>query len=170
MAITPSWALYKVGSGSWGVVVKKWQLDILESKIVGWNLRCHIWRRENILQFAIFSFLIFNYLFSYFICFFLPPPSSSCPLISPFFITFYLSLFLSLHFFLYSSFFLRLLFASLRLLCRPFITTFLYFPYICLLLFKSQEHGFDPEESRWKRNKAGALVAIEYKSSDSGCG
>ena len=73
MAITPSWALYKVGSGSWGVVVKKWQLDILESKIVGWNLRCHIWRRENILQFAIFSFLIFNYLFSYFICFFSPP-------------------------------------------------------------------------------------------------
>jgi len=37
-------------------------------------------------------------------------------------------------------------------------------------LYKSKEHGFDPEESRWKRNKAGALVLNEYKSSDSGCG
>ncbi len=37
-------------------------------------------------------------------------------------------------------------------------------------LYQSQEHGFDPVENRWKRNKAGALVEIEYKSSDSGCG
>ena len=37
-------------------------------------------------------------------------------------------------------------------------------------LYKSEEHGFDPVESRWKRNKAGALVPIEYKSSESGCG
>ena len=37
-------------------------------------------------------------------------------------------------------------------------------------LYKSETHGFDPQESRWKRNKAGNIVAIDYKSSDSGCG
>ena len=37
-------------------------------------------------------------------------------------------------------------------------------------LYTSDTHGFDPEESRWKRNKAGATVAIDYKSSESGCG
>eukprot|EP00602_Paraphysomonas_sp_CaronLab_P003725 CAMPEP_0185034264 /NCGR_PEP_ID=MMETSP1103-20130426/23970_1 /TAXON_ID=36769 /ORGANISM="Paraphysomonas bandaiensis, Strain Caron Lab Isolate" /LENGTH=671 /DNA_ID=CAMNT_0027570847 /DNA_START=237 /DNA_END=2252 /DNA_ORIENTATION=- len=37
-------------------------------------------------------------------------------------------------------------------------------------LYKSAERGFDPVESRWRRNKAGAIVEIEYKASDSGCG
>lgn len=37
-------------------------------------------------------------------------------------------------------------------------------------LYQSETHGFDPDESRWKRNKAGVIVPIEYKSSDSGCG
>lgn len=37
-------------------------------------------------------------------------------------------------------------------------------------LYQSEAHGFDPVEQRWKRNKAGALVEIEYKSSESGCG
>ena len=32
------------------------------------------------------------------------------------------------------------------------------------------QHRFDPKESRWKRNKAGNIVAVDYKSSDSGCG
>eukprot|EP01038_Epipyxis_sp_PR26KG_P014523 gene14523-19499_t len=37
-------------------------------------------------------------------------------------------------------------------------------------LYRSETRGFDPEEQRWKRNKAGAIVEIEYKASDSGCG
>ena len=37
-------------------------------------------------------------------------------------------------------------------------------------LYQSESHGFDPSESRWRRNKAGALVAVDYKASDSGCG
>lgn len=37
-------------------------------------------------------------------------------------------------------------------------------------LYHSEERGFDPVENRWKRNKTGALVEIEYKSSESGCG
>lgn len=37
-------------------------------------------------------------------------------------------------------------------------------------IYQSPERGFDPIENRWKRNKAGALVEIEYKSTDSGCG
>lgn len=37
-------------------------------------------------------------------------------------------------------------------------------------LYKSQERGFDPKESRYRRTKTGALVEVEYKSSDSGCG
>ena len=37
-------------------------------------------------------------------------------------------------------------------------------------LYQSSERGFDPAENRWKRNKAGSLVEIEYKSTDSGCG
>ncbi|CAE7549070.1 tyw1, partial [Symbiodinium microadriaticum] len=37
-------------------------------------------------------------------------------------------------------------------------------------LYQSAERGFDPVENRWKRNKTGALVEIEYKSTDSGCG
>ena len=35
---------------------------------------------------------------------------------------------------------------------------------------QSAERGFDPEEKRWRRNKAGDRVEIEYKSSKSGCG
>lgn len=37
-------------------------------------------------------------------------------------------------------------------------------------LYKSPERGFDPIESRWRRNKAGAVVENEYKPSSSGCG
>lgn len=37
-------------------------------------------------------------------------------------------------------------------------------------LFQSTQRGFDPIENRWKRNKQGAMVEIEYKSSESGCG
>jgi tRNA wybutosine-synthesizing protein 1 len=37
-------------------------------------------------------------------------------------------------------------------------------------LYQSAERGFDPVENRWKRNKAGTVVEIEYKSTDSGCG
>jgi len=38
-------------------------------------------------------------------------------------------------------------------------------------VFDSATHGFDPEENRWRRNKAsGQLEEIEYKSSESGCG
>lgn len=37
-------------------------------------------------------------------------------------------------------------------------------------LYKSHERGFDPKESRFRRTKTGALVEVEYKSSDSGCG
>lgn len=38
-------------------------------------------------------------------------------------------------------------------------------------LYQSKERGFDPTENRWKRNKTtGAMVEIEYKASDSGCG
>jgi len=36
--------------------------------------------------------------------------------------------------------------------------------------YRSEERGFDPVEQRWRRNKAGAVVEIEYKSSESGCG
>ena len=36
--------------------------------------------------------------------------------------------------------------------------------------YKSSSRGFDPVENRWKRTKAGNLVEIEYKSSESGCG
>ena len=36
--------------------------------------------------------------------------------------------------------------------------------------YKSSSRGFDPVEQRWKRNKAGNVVEIEYKSSESGCG
>ncbi len=37
-------------------------------------------------------------------------------------------------------------------------------------LYQSKDHGFDPEEQRWRRNKTGNLVEIEYKASESGCG
>jgi tRNA wybutosine-synthesizing protein 1 len=37
-------------------------------------------------------------------------------------------------------------------------------------LYESSERGFDPNENRWKRNKNGDLVEIDYKSSESGCG
>jgi tRNA wybutosine-synthesizing protein 1 len=37
-------------------------------------------------------------------------------------------------------------------------------------LYKSSERGFDPVESRYRRTKTGALVEVEYKSSESGCG
>jgi tRNA wybutosine-synthesizing protein 1 len=37
-------------------------------------------------------------------------------------------------------------------------------------LYKSSERGFDPKESRYRRTKTGALVEVEYKSSESGCG
>jgi len=36
--------------------------------------------------------------------------------------------------------------------------------------YQSASRGFDPVEQRWKRNKSGAVVEIQYKSSDSGCG
>ena len=37
-------------------------------------------------------------------------------------------------------------------------------------LYKSDSHGFDPNENRWRKTKNGTIVEIEYKSSDSGCG
>jgi tRNA wybutosine-synthesizing protein 1 len=37
-------------------------------------------------------------------------------------------------------------------------------------LYQSKSHGFDPAESRWKRNAKGQAIEIEYKSSESGCG
>ena len=37
-------------------------------------------------------------------------------------------------------------------------------------LYTSIEKGFDPNEERWRRNKNGQLVEIEYKPSGSGCG
>lgn len=37
-------------------------------------------------------------------------------------------------------------------------------------LYGSPEHGFDPRELRWRRNKSGQVKEIEYKSSESGCG
>lgn len=37
-------------------------------------------------------------------------------------------------------------------------------------LYKSKEHGFDPIEQRYRKTKAGKLVEIEYKSTESGCG
>lgn len=40
----------------------------------------------------------------------------------------------------------------------------------CWAIYQSPERGFDPIESRWRRNKAGATVEIEYKSTESGCG
>jgi wyosine [tRNA(Phe)-imidazoG37] synthetase (radical SAM superfamily)/flavodoxin len=36
--------------------------------------------------------------------------------------------------------------------------------------YKSEARGFDPIENKWKRNKAGAVVPIDYKASSSGCG
>ena len=42
--------------------------------------------------------------------------------------------------------------------------------YVCIYTMQSAERGFDPEEQRWRRNKAGERVAVEYKSSESGCG
>ena len=37
-------------------------------------------------------------------------------------------------------------------------------------VYKSRERGFDPNESRWKRNKTGDLVEIDYQATESGCG
>ena len=37
-------------------------------------------------------------------------------------------------------------------------------------VYGSPEHGFDPRELRWRRHKDGSVKAIEYKSSESGCG
>lgn len=38
-------------------------------------------------------------------------------------------------------------------------------------LYQSSNRGFDPVEERWRRNaKTGALVEVDYKPSDSGCG
>ncbi len=37
-------------------------------------------------------------------------------------------------------------------------------------LYKSTERGFDPEEQRFRKNKAGVLVPNDYKPSGSGCG
>ena len=37
-------------------------------------------------------------------------------------------------------------------------------------LYQSRERGFDPAESRFRRNKQGVLVENEYKATDSGCG
>ena len=37
-------------------------------------------------------------------------------------------------------------------------------------LYQSQEHGFDPVENRFRRNKQGKLVERDYKASESGCG
>jgi tRNA wybutosine-synthesizing protein 1 len=37
-------------------------------------------------------------------------------------------------------------------------------------LYESQAKGFDPVENRWKKNKNGVVVEIEYKASGSGCG
>jgi tRNA wybutosine-synthesizing protein 1 len=37
-------------------------------------------------------------------------------------------------------------------------------------LYKSSSRGFDPIESRWRRNAKGQVVENEYKSSESGCG
>ena len=37
-------------------------------------------------------------------------------------------------------------------------------------LYQSSERGFDPDESRFKKNKQGVLVENDYKPSGSGCG
>jgi len=37
-------------------------------------------------------------------------------------------------------------------------------------LYKSEHRGFDPEEQRWFRNKAGVKEEIAYEASESGCG
>lgn len=37
-------------------------------------------------------------------------------------------------------------------------------------VYDAPEGGFDPIESRWRRNKAGGITEIEYKTSESGCG
>lgn len=37
-------------------------------------------------------------------------------------------------------------------------------------VYDAPEGGFDPVESRWRRNKAGGISEIEYRSSESGCG
>lgn len=38
-------------------------------------------------------------------------------------------------------------------------------------LYQSATHGFDPEERRrWKRVPTGAVVEMQYRPSDSGCG
>ena len=37
-------------------------------------------------------------------------------------------------------------------------------------VYQSAEKGFDPIETRWKRNKKGELVEIQYQATDSGCG
>jgi hypothetical protein len=36
-------------------------------------------------------------------------------------------------------------------------------------LYQSKERGFDPKQSRYRKNRTGNLVEVEYKSSDSGC-
>ena len=36
--------------------------------------------------------------------------------------------------------------------------------------YQSSTKGFDPVEKRWKRNKAGNIVDIQYQPSESGCG
>lgn len=36
--------------------------------------------------------------------------------------------------------------------------------------YQSSTRGFDPQEQRWRRNKAGVLVENEYEATESGCG
>lgn len=53
---------------------------------------------------------------------------------------------------------------------KTFVSTDYLAPTPEWALYKSSERGFDPKESRYRRTKTGALVEVEYKSSESGCG
>ena len=53
---------------------------------------------------------------------------------------------------------------------KTFVSTDYMLPTPHWALYQAPERGFDPVENRWRRNKAGALVEREYKSSESGCG
>lgn len=53
---------------------------------------------------------------------------------------------------------------------KSFSTTDYMAPTPHWAVYQSKERGFDPVESRWKRNKKGNLVEIDYKATESGCG
>ena len=53
---------------------------------------------------------------------------------------------------------------------KTFCSTDYYAPTPEWALYKSSSRGFDPAESRFRKNRAGGLVESQYKSSESGCG